>query len=289
MSATTPSTASPGDQPRRPAGPAAAGPAAGPSRPAGSAAALDEAASAAELQALLLSSQDLEGFLQEVAVLAAARVTAGLSCGITLRSNGRPTTVASSDTFAAQLDEVQYGIENGPCLSAMRNGQVVHVADTAAEPRWGTFETEAAGRGVGSSLSIPLTADGRHIGALNLYAPDAGMFGEAELRRAEAFAATATGALTLAVRQAEQADLTVQLRSALASRAVIDQALGIIMAQERCTSQEAFGILRAASQHRNLKLRQVAADIVTAVSGQPPQPALFQDQPGREEQGPPAR
>jgi hypothetical protein len=61
------------------------------------------------------------------------------------------------------------------------------------------------------------------------------------------------------------------------------------MAQERCTSQEAFGILRAASQHRNLKLRQVAADIVTAVSGQPPQPALFQDQSGREEQGPPAR
>jgi GAF domain-containing protein len=250
---------------------------------------LQDEASTAELQALLLSAQDLEDFLQEVAVLAAARVAPGLSCGITLRPSGRPTTVASSDAFAAQVDEIQYGIENGPCLSAMRNGKVVHVEDTAAEPRWGTFETEAADRGVGSSLSMPLTADGLHVGALNLYAPDAGTFGEAEYRRAEAFAATATGALTLAIRHAEQADLTEHLRSALASRAVIDQALGIIMAQQRCASEEAFGILRAASQHRNVKLRQVATDIVTSVSGQPPQSPPFQDRPGGNSQDPSAR
>lgn len=109
------------------------------------------------------------------------------------------------------------------------------------------------------------------------------------MRRAEAFAATAAGALTLAVRQAEQAGLPVQLRSALASRAAIDQAPGIIMARERCTSEEAFGILRAASQHLNLKLRQEAADIVSAVSGQPPQPAPFQDRPESKDRETPAR
>jgi GAF domain-containing protein len=233
--------------------------------------------SLAELQALLLAHEDVEDFLQEMAVLAAARVADGASCGITLRPGGRATTVASSDELAARVDEVQYGIEKGPCLHAMRTGEVVSVPDTAGEPRWSGFEQQAAAQGVASSLSIPLTADGLHIGALNLYAPVAGAFGEVEARRAERFAATASGALSLAVRQAQQTDLTEQLRAALASRAVIDQALGILMAQERCSATRAFEILRAASQHRNVKLREVAAGIVTAVSGSAPEPPQFRD------------
>jgi hypothetical protein len=116
------------------------------------------------------------------------------------------------------------------------------------------------------------------LGALNLYVPVAEAFGPAELRRAEGFAAIAAGALALAMRQAEQADLTEQLRAALASRAVIDQALGVIMAQERCTAARAFEILRSASQNRNVKLREVAARIVTSISGAPPpEEPVFRD------------
>jgi GAF domain-containing protein len=237
----------------------------------------DATVSVGELQDLLLATKGIEDFLQEVAVLAARRVTKGSSCGITLRPGGRPLTVGSSDTLAAQLDEVQYGIDKGPCLHAMRSGELVSVADTAGEPRWAGFEARAAAYGVGSSLSIPLTAEGKHMGALNLYAPTAHAFGEAELRRAESFAAGASGALALAVRQAHQAALTEQLRAALASRSVIDQALGIIMAQERCAPDRAFEILRAASQNRNVKLREVAASIVTSISGEPPQPPPFTD------------
>jgi GAF domain-containing protein len=238
----------------------------------------DVTVGAAELQALLLSTGGVEEFLQKVADLAASRVTDGLSCGITLQPGGRPLTVASSDGLAATVDEVQYGIDKGPCLHAMRTGEVVSVPDTAGEPRWAGFEVRAAAHGVGSSLSIPLTTDDRQIGALNLYAPAAQAFGAAELRRAEGFAATASGALALAARQAEQADLSVQLRAALASRAVIDQALGVIMAQERCTAAQAFEILRAASQNRNVKLREVAAIILTSVSGsEPPEGTVFRD------------
>ena len=236
----------------------------------------DLAVSAAELQDLLLSTGGIEEFLQKMADLAAARVTDGLSCGITLRPNGRPLTVASSDELAATVDEVQYGIDKGPCLHSMRTGEVVSVPDTAGEPRWAGFEVQAAAHGVGSSLSIPLIAEDRQIGALNLYAPVAEAFGPAELRRAEGFAATASGALALGVRQAEQADLTEQLRAALASRAVIDQALGIIMAQERCTAARAFDILRAASQNRNVKLRDIAREVVTNASGEQPQPPPFE-------------
>jgi ANTAR domain len=69
--------------------------------------------------------------------------------------------------------------------------------------------------------------------------------------------------------------LTTQLRAALASRSVIDQAIGIIMAEQRCTAQQAFEILRIASQNRNAKLRHVAADVITNLTGRPPQPPPF--------------
>ena len=188
------------------------------------------------------STSSVEEFLTEVTVLAARAVAGGLSCGITLQLNGRPLTVAASDRRAAQVDEVQYELDQGPCLHAMRTGQQVSLDDTATE-RWGGFSTRAAANGIRSCLSLPLDADGI-IGALNFYAPVPGAFTDAELRRAETFAASASAALALAARQASAAALTGQLRAALASRAVIDQALGIIMAQERCTSTQAFAIWR---------------------------------------------
>jgi AmiR/NasT family two-component response regulator len=83
--------------------------------------------------------------------------------------------------------------------------------------------------------------------------------------------------LSLALRLASYAALTDQLRSSLASRTVIDQAIGVIMAQERCTQTRAFDLLRSASQNRNVKLRDIAAAIVTSVSGEPPQPLVFED------------
>ena len=102
-------------------------------------------------------------------------------------------------------------------------------------------------------------------------------FGADQTRRAEGFAENASGALALALRLSSYAALTDQLRSSLASRTVIDQALGVIMAQERCTHSRAFAILRAASQNRNVKLRDIAAAVVMGVSGEPPQPPEFED------------
>jgi AmiR/NasT family two-component response regulator len=75
--------------------------------------------------------------------------------------------------------------------------------------------------------------------------------------------------------QAEQTNLAAQMRAALTSRSVIDQALGIVMARQRRSAAEAFDILRRASQNRNVKFRDVAASIVTGVTGQPPRPPPF--------------
>ncbi len=230
-----------------------------------------------DLQRALLGSQSIEQFLQELALLSARLVTDGLSCGMTLRPNGRPVTVACSDELAAQVDEVQYQLDEGPCLHAMRQGVLVRIDDTAGGAAWPRFESKAASCGIGSCLALPLIADGKPVGALNLYARSAGAFGADQTRRAEGFAENASGALALALRLASYAALNDQLRSSLASRTVIDQALGVIMAQERCTHSRAFAILRAASQNRNVKLRDIAAAIVTTVSGEPPQPPEFED------------
>ena len=239
----------------------------------------DLAGSIAELQALLLGTESIDGFLREMAVLAAGTLGEGLSCGITLQPNGRPLTVASSDQLASQVDELQYGLDQGPCLTALRTGEVTRIDDLAADKRWRRYAPRALAYGVRSSLSCPLRAQEKLIGALNVYSGERAFFGEVQTRQAERFAQNASVAVGIAARMAHQAVLTDQLRASLASRSVIDQALGVIMGEERCTAQEAFEILRAVSQNRNIKLRQVAENVVSRVTGKPPQPPPF-DPPG---------
>ena len=226
-----------------------------------------------ELQKALLGTETLEQFLQELATVAARLVNDGVSCGMTMRSNGRPATVACSDPLASEVDEVQYRLDDGPCLHAMRSGDRGTIDDTGEREQWPRFEAAAQARGIRSCLALPLVADGKPVGALNLYARGAAAFGPAQVRCAE----NASGTLSLMLRLASYSELTDQLRSSLTSRAVIYQALGVIMAQDRCTQATAFEMLRAASQKSNVKLRDIASAIVTSVSGEAPQPHPFEE------------
>jgi GAF domain-containing protein len=231
--------------------------------------------SVTELQNVLLGTESIEKFVQELVVQAARLIADSLSCAITLNRTGRMSTVACSDELATRVNELQYRLGEGPCLAALREGCPVRVDDTAADDRWPRFGAQAAASGVLSALSLPLTAQDETIGALNLYARAREAFGDAETRRAERFAENAAGALALGLRLVSYAALTDQLRESLASRAVIDQAVGVIMAQERCGQDKAFSVLRTASQNRNLKLRQVAQEMVLGVTGQAPEPPPF--------------
>jgi GAF domain-containing protein len=230
-----------------------------------------------DLHNALVNTESIGQFLGEMAVMAARLVGGDLSCAMTIRSRGRPMTVACTDPVAEKVDAVQYELDHGPCLQAMRDGHMVKIDDTAIEDtadttRWPEFERRAAAQGIRSCLALPLTSEGSRVGALNLYARRASAFGAGHVRRAAAFAENASGALTLAIRLASHAALIEQLQSSLASRTVIDQALGVVMARERCTQARAFAILRTASQNSNVKLRDIATAIVTSVSGEPPQP-----------------
>ncbi|MGI3785729.1 MAG: GAF and ANTAR domain-containing protein, partial [Janthinobacterium lividum] len=127
--------------------------------------------------------------------------------------------------------------------------------------------------GLRCSLSLPLTIGDDTFGALNLYGfeePDA--FGPTEQRELELFAAQAAGTLRVAVRQIKDATLLAQMEASLQSRTVIDQALGIIMGQQRCTASTAFELLRQESQNSRRPLRDIAGDLVQRTSGQVPEP-----------------
>jgi GAF domain-containing protein len=232
-------------------------------------------ASVNDLQDLLLETQGVEDFLQGLTALAARLIPGGASCGMTVEPSGKPLTVACNNDVAAQVDELQYLLGEGPCLAALADKALVHVDDIAKERRWPGFTKLAVAYEVGSCLAVPLFAGATMIGALTLYSPHRQAFGTGEIERIEHFARSASRALAVAVRLASYTALIDQLRASLATRAVIDQALGVIMAQNRCNQAEAFSVLRDASQRRNVKLRQLAEEIVANISGQQPQPPPF--------------
>jgi GAF domain-containing protein len=220
---------------------------------------------AGALQDLLLRTETLEDFLHELAVRAAHETHH--RCGITVSpDHGAPFTAASSDALTQELDELQYADGAGPCLEALTAGVPVFVTDMAFESRWGAYPRHAVELGARSSMSYPLINGDHAIGALNLYAFEPSAPGGAMQARAAQIAEHAAGALALALRIAEHGEVIENLRTALTSRSTIDQAIGILMAQQRCDAGVAFDLLRKASQGRNTKLRDVAALIVAGVA-----------------------
>ena len=232
------------------------------------------------LQNALLKTDSVEQFLHELAVLSAQTVDGAMSCGMSLRQRGRALSAAAcSDPLASAADEAQYQAGDGPCLHAVRHARPVRIDDTAESGRWPRFSRRAAELGIRSCYALPLIVDGETVGALILYARLPAAFGPGETKRADRFASDASGALTLALRMASCADLNDQLRSSIVSRAVIDQALGVIMATEHCPQDRALALLtqrlpeqqrqaaRPGRQHRDERLRRAAAVAVPVRGG----------------------
>jgi ANTAR domain/GAF domain len=229
-----------------------------------------------ELQALLLDTDGLHGFLRELAQLVVRALPEGSSCGVTVRVGSRPATLAASDGLAQRVDKLQYDLGEGPCLDTLSGGERNYVVDTATETRWERFCRRAQIEGVRSVLSLPLPVPGGPVGGFNLYSTRPDGFAADTWSQLEVFAGNAAGALAVSFRMSEQVRLSEDLRHALTSRAVIDRAVGIVMAQQRCDADTAFDILRRGSQNRNIKLRDLAAEIVTEVGGRHPQTGRFE-------------
>ncbi|MFF0012679.1 ANTAR domain-containing protein [Streptomyces sp. NPDC005374] len=227
----------------------------------------------ARLQQLLLEADRLDDFLRELVRLASTSLPTPVYCSITLRAedSAHPYTAAASHQLVDQFDQRQYDEGDGPCLRTLRTGTSHHVDDVDEEDRFGSFPEIAREYGLRSMFALPLAAPRQQVaGVLNMYSTEPYGFDLTVREQAAVFAGHASGALGVALKFAGQLQFSLDLQSAIASRTVIDQALGIVMAREACSSERAFEILTKASQHRNIKLRDLAADLVQGVSGQPP-------------------
>ena len=215
-----------------------------------------------QLGRLDLTSMPLGQVLQRVAELAQATIPGADEVSVTLLDGEKAHTAGFTGPVAAQLDERQYAAGFGPCMDAALGGEVVSLPDLGQDERYPGFSAVATRHGVRSSLSVGMPVPQRRVGGLNVYARKAHAFDDAAVDLARAFADYAAVALLNASLLESKEALARQLEQAMASRAAIEQAKGILMARTGCTPEEAFALLSRQSQNTNRKLHDVADDLV---------------------------
>jgi GAF domain-containing protein len=176
--------------------------------------------------------------------------------GISMIEGRKVQSRAPSDPIVAELDQAQTSLNEGPCLSALREHHTVLVDDMTTDSRWPRFAQAAVERGVRSLLSFQLFVRGENLGALNLYGGEVGAFNEDSIDIGAVLAQHASVALIGAAEASH-------LQTALTNRDVIGQAKGILMQRDNLTGLQAFATLTRASQQTNMKLADVARWLVT--------------------------
>lgn len=217
------------------------------------------------LEQAVARSGGLDTLLRDLTDRAVDAVPGAGACSITVRRGDRLLTLAGSGGMPSGLDQRQYEHGSGPCVTAAETGTEQYAPDLATETRWATYTAYALSAGVRCVLALPLDVEGGTRAAINFYGVRPGVLG-ADRERARAFAARVADAVNVALRVERRRESAADVRTALLSRSVIDQAIGIIMARERIDARLALERLRRVSQDRNVKLRDLCDQLVTRAS-----------------------
>ena len=215
----------------------------------------------ADLSTIALSGRPLGEVLRRVTELAVDTVPGLVDASVTLIERGKPKTVAFCGHLAAVLDERQYGSGWGPCLDAAREGSAIEVDTDDDTGDYRDFARLARRHGVHHVLALGLPGIEQTRAALNLYV-GVGPVDRAMRDAAAASARFASVTLFTASFYAAAATEVAQMKEAMAGRAVIEQAKGIIMNEKHCDADEAFSLLTRASSVTNRKVRDVARELV---------------------------
>jgi GAF domain-containing protein len=216
-----------------------------------------------DLSRLALADRTLEEVLGDIVSIANREIPGAESTSITLVRGDKAFTAAHFGQMALDADELQYQEGGGPCMDAGRGGVVLRVDDMRTEQRWPDYVPRVLETGVRSSLSVPLPYQGSTIGALNIYSGQPAAFASPEsLQAGLEVAETIAVAVANADAHWQLSEQARNMRLAMESRATIEQAKGVLMAQRHVTAEQAFEILREASQRYNRKLRDIAAGIL---------------------------
>jgi transcriptional regulator with GAF, ATPase, and Fis domain len=213
--------------------------------------------------------EELTVVLQRVCQQVVHAVPDAEIASITLLRGSHPYTATATGDSAHRINQAQYDAGQGPCLEAARTGELQRVKVAEAAQRWPEFAASASESAVVGYLSAPLFVDNEYHGSLNLYDTGGNSFGALDAALLDLYTTAAEAALRSTRRHQTARETMEQLRTALTSRAVIDQAKGILMALHRIPSDDAFALLVRASQEQNLKLRDVAQDFVTTALATP--------------------
>lgn len=220
---------------------------------------LDDFADAAQALAQLGSGEDIAQALCELTV----KIVGGDSASITSVRSGRATTTAATSAIPEQADALQYATAEGPCLDAIRQQTTFRVDDLATDPRWPRFGRQAAADlGMRSMLAHFLPVDNEVVGAVNVYATRPDAFTRQHEALIGIVGVTAVHALSAARHQQKVADLERALRT----NRHIGVALGILMATHRVTLDEAWQVFVKASQNKNIKVSELAENIISTGS-----------------------
>ncbi|MCE0537151.1 ANTAR domain-containing protein [Kineosporia rhizophila] len=227
-----------------------------------------------ELARLGVGDTDLPALLRRVAELAVQAAPAVQSASLLLGDPADPDSIVSTSPLAQAGDGLQYMIGSGPMFEAYATGSPVATSDALDDPRWPDLARVAGGTASsGSWLALPLVLEEKPIGLLMLYGEAGHTFGEPALAQLAPFVQAAATLVRDSRTIQEMRSVQEQLRQALASRAVIDQAKGMIMLSRRCSAEDAFAVLVRMSNDSNRKIRELAAELVAAaVQGRPPVP-----------------
>jgi GAF domain-containing protein len=228
---------------------------------------LDLRAGLSGLAGIVAGTLNLHELLTRVANFAAEAIPGADGAGVTLlspdRDDARIEALAASAAFVRHIDEIQYTVlHEGPCITAALDQRTVRSGSLGGEKRWPRFGPRVGRLGVHSVLSLPLLVPDQVVGAINVYARAKDVFDDHAVELAELFAAPAAVAVHNAQVLAQALTLTDQLRTALSSRPIIDQAVGLVRGRSGGTAEEAFARLRTISQRENVKLAAVAQRIV---------------------------
>jgi GAF domain-containing protein len=219
-------------------------------------------AAVASLTRYFVGNQTLGETLHDAARFTIQAVPRTDHVGITLLVDGKLKTSVFTHPEVPDIDQAQYRTGDGPCIDAYRTATPYLIRSTLEPGRWQEFRDSAARHGVLSTLSLPLMAHDGAIGALNMYAEVEDAFSEEDQRVAELFATQAAFVLANAQAYWDARTLSENLDEAMKSRAVIEQAKGIIISTMGCDADEAIRVLVEQSQSQNIKLREIAAELV---------------------------
>jgi GAF domain-containing protein len=222
----------------------------------------DLRSSLVDLSKLPMTDLSLSDTLSHVAQLAVRAVPGADGAGLTLLHPDRPDTIVASAEFVRAVDDIQYGLGQGPSITAAAEGITVRSGSLESDPQWPEFGPKVGRMGVHSVLSLPLITAGGVLGAMNVYARRHDAFDARAAELGELFAVPAAVSVQNARALSSAARLTEQLEMALSNRSVIDQAIGVLISRSGCTGAQGYDKLRSLSQSEHKKVAVVAEAMV---------------------------